>query len=488
MLQVIQAVEKCRHRVSGKYRHRASVSAAALVMAGSLISLGTLGCGNTYRPVVAAINPVGPAGQPTKYAIAISNPTPTGPGLVTFVDFSGDSILNTTTIGNAPYYLALDVAPATTATTTTSSSNTGYTLNGDGTINSFQLSPSLLLSNDVLSSSLLPSTPLPNSIFIPGTNIYITEPGRSLVAQLSTASFTTTGGAAGPALRQELPVTANPIYTVGVYAAPRVYSISQGNGVAVGQVAAIENLSTGLPTISNTINVGVNPVYGVMTADTRRAFIMNRGSNTVSVINSQTNALDVTTPAIPVGTAPVWGDLISARNEVAVLNAGDGVSPGSVTIINTPLCSSVALPSNPACDPANPVDAANFGQVLATIPVGVSPVVVSVLSDGSRAYVANSGDTVACPEAVTNFAAAIKPSNGCGTVSVINLQTNAVEATIPVAGHPNFLAGTAGTPTGKVYITSQETSLMTVLRTDLNQVQTYIDLQGRGVQVRVTSQ
>ncbi len=32
------------------------------------------GCGNTYRPVVTAINPVGPAGQPQKYAVAVSNP------------------------------------------------------------------------------------------------------------------------------------------------------------------------------------------------------------------------------------------------------------------------------------------------------------------------------------------------------------------------------------------------------------------------------
>ncbi len=446
--------------------------------------MAALGCGNTYRPVVAAINPVGPAGQPNKYAVAISQPSAAGPGLVTFVDFSGDTILNTTAIGIAPYYLALD------ATSATGSAGTGYTLNNDGTINSFTLSPSTLISNSVLSSSLLPSTPLPNSIFIPGSNIYITEPGRSLVAQLSTASFSATGGAAGPALRQELPVSANPIYIVGVPAAPRVYSISQGNGVAAGQVAAIENLSVGLPTISNTINVGVNPVYGVMSADTRRVFIMNRGSNTVSVINSQTNALDSTHPTVPVGTAPLWGDLISTRNEIAVLNAGSGTTPGSVTIINTPLCSAVALASNPACDPNNPIDAVNFGQVLATIPVGLNPVVVSVLSDGTKAYVANSGDTVDCATATVKLppSAAILPTNGCGTISVINLQTNALEATLTVAGHPNFLVGTAGTPTGKVYVTSNETSLITILRTDVNQIQTYLDLQGRGVQVRVTAQ
>ena len=253
-----------------------------------------------------------------------------------------------------------------------------------------------------------------------------------------------------------------------------------------GQIAAIENTTT-TPTISNTINVGVNPVYGVMTADSRRVFIMNKGSNTVSVINSQTNALDVTTPSVPVGVAPVWGDLITVRNEVAVLNAGNGTTPGSLTLINTALCSAVAQPNNPTCDPNNPIDSANFGQVLANIPVGLNPQFVAVLADGTRAYVANSGSTVDCPTTLPK-AAALLPTNGCGSVTVVNLQTNTVEATIPVAGHPTFLAATSGTPTGKVYVTSTETSLMTVLRTDVNQVQTFIELQGRGGQVRVTAQ
>ena len=71
-------------------------------------SASLIGCGNTYRPVVTAINPVGPAGQPTKYAVAISSTGPSTPGLATFVDFSGDTVLITANIGVDPYYLALD--------------------------------------------------------------------------------------------------------------------------------------------------------------------------------------------------------------------------------------------------------------------------------------------------------------------------------------------------------------------------------------------
>ena len=46
---------------------------------------------------------------------------------------------------------------------------------------------------------------------------------------------------------------------------------------------------------------------------------------------------------------------------------------------------------------------------------------------------------------------------------------------------------TTGTPTGKVYVTSPETKTMTIIRTDIDTVDTTIPLQGNGVQVRVTA-
>ena len=431
--------------------------------------LFALGCGNNYRPVVTAINPVGPAGQPQKYAVAISQPSAAGNGLLTIVDFSGDSILINATLGVAPYYLALNA-----------NGTTGYTLNGDGTVNSFGVS-NQLLSNAILQTTLIPSTPLPNSIFPDGTTVYVTEPGRTAPGQ----SFVAQLQSSPPTLRQELPVGPNVVYIAGINGALRVYAISQNAVGGPGQVTPIE---TATNTVDPAIAVGQLPVYGVMTADGRRAFIMNKGSNTVSVINAQTNTLDTSAlvPAgtIPVGTAPVWADLAPTRTELVVANAGSGGAPGSLSVVSIPLCSAVALPTNPNCDPTNPVDAAGFGQVLANVPVGVRPVVVAVLQDGTRAYVANSGDNVACGTLPT---AALPPTKGCGTVSVVNLTTNTVTATIPVAGHPTFLAATTGTPTGKIYVTSSETSLMTILRTDVDAVETYVDLQGAGGQVRMTA-
>lgn len=427
--------------------------------------------------MVTAINPVGPAGQPAKYAVAISTTGPNTPGLATFVDFSGDTVLITANIGNDPYYLALD-----------SGGDTGYTLNHDTTVNSFPISTSLL-STQVLRTTLL-SGANPTTIFPETTHTYITESGRGVDGAIADLTGTP------PVLRQEFNVT-NPAYVVGIANAPRVYALGSDNA---GNGAA-STLETTTDTIDDTtIPLGKNPVYGVMTADGKRVFVMNKGDGTVSVINAQTNQLD-TIPStgksfIPVGTAPLWADLAPTLNELVVASAGPtSNSPGTVSIIKIPLCSATSLPSNPNCDPNNPVDATNFGTVQATIPVGINPVMVSVLQDGTRAYVANAGDP-SLPCAAT----AVPGVSTVCSVSVINLTSNTVTATITglpdsacvtaktvLCGHPGWIAATTGTPTGKVYVTSLDSTNLSIIRTDIDAMDTIVPLQGKGVAVRVTA-
>ena len=158
----------------------------------------------------------------------------------------------------------------------------------------------------------------------------------------------------------------------------------------------MSSIESGNLAVSSTIPVGINPVYGVMTGDGNRAFILNKGSGTVNVINVINNGPDLAMPVIPatgtLGLNPVWADLSPLTNQLMVLNQGDGTHPGSLSIINIPLCNAASPASNPNCNPANPVDAVGFGTVLATVPVGINPVMVSVLQDGTKAYVANAGN------------------------------------------------------------------------------------------------
>jgi DNA-binding beta-propeller fold protein YncE len=221
-----------------------------------------------------------------------------------------------------------------------------------------------------------------------------------------------------------------------------------------------------------------------MTVDDRRAFILNQTDGTVTVINEQTNALDTPINTITVGPQPVWADLASGLDELVVVNEGNGTTaPGSVTIINIPLCSVTALPTNPNCNATNPIDAVTFGQIVATIPVGINPIMVTVLSDYTRAYVANAGNpNLPC---AANGVAVPGVSTAC-TVSVVNLLSNTVTATIPINGHPVYIASSDATPTGKVYVVCKDSQVMTVIETDTDSVDTTIPLQGYGVSVRTT--
>ena len=453
----------------------------------SLALASLLGCGNIYRPVVTSIPPVQPAPQPQKYAVVIScgsNSTvaPSSvtqidqvcanntvqsvvPGLASLVDFSGDTLTARVNIGTGgPRWLQLS-----------SNGATAYVVNSDGTINSFLASSSPaqpLENNNVQTSTLLPNAG-PNTLLVSGNYIYISQPGRSSVGVLS-------GILTGPSLNAflEIPITdpalpgaQNPVNLVGNYSAQRIYVISQGANAggcptsgSTGTATGIEN---GTNTISARLPLGICPIYGVMSSDDRRTFILNQGSGTVTVIDSQQNRIDsnpnLTNGTIAVGQGPVWADIYNNGSILAVVNS----LSNTLSLINI-------------SEDSFGNDTANFGKIIATVPVGASPSSVSILQDGTRAYVANRGD---------------------GTVSVVSLINNTVIKTVSLPrepcnpGNPNVLctthpisiAATTGTPLGRVYVVSPDTNIMTVLRTDTDSIYSTVTLTGNGVQVRVTA-
>jgi YVTN family beta-propeller protein len=271
------------------------------------------------------------------------------------------------------------------------------------------------------------------------------------------------------------------VYVVGNSSSTRAYALSTATNGGAGQAQAIE---TSENTISATLPMGRGPVYGVMNATGQRAFVLNHTDGTVSAINTVTNALDTPISTIPVGVGPIWADLAPTLNELIVANQGTGTSTGSVSIVSIPLCSSTSTAVTPVCDATNPADATSFGTVVATVPVGTNPIMVSVLSDGSRAYVANAG--VASLPCAANGIAVPGVSTTC-TVSVVNLTTNTVTATIPIAGHPAYLATSFASPTGKVYVVCNDSQVMTVIETDTDSLDTTVPLQGYGVSVRMSA-
>ncbi len=101
-------------------------------MAG-LFSAILAGCGAGYRPVITPTNPTGPASQPASYAAVISTTGASSPGVITLIDYSGDTIVaQANTVGLGPLSFTVD-----------GTGNNGYTFNSDGTVNDFPTTTTL---------------------------------------------------------------------------------------------------------------------------------------------------------------------------------------------------------------------------------------------------------------------------------------------------------------------------------------------------------
>ena len=449
---------------------------ARLVQAGAVIAAvaAAAGCGSAYRPVVTPIGSSAPAAQVQSYAIVVSAPSPTTPGIVTIVDYSGDTVLAEAPIGPGPTAFTIDDFAAN-----------GYTVNSDGTLTNFPISSTLQakqVNYSTLSSAAQSAPPHPPlNIFSPSAGLWTADLDGSFADYFS--GFP-------EAFKVAVPVAAAPVTIIGPASVGQYnYAISQNivnptgvecnispRTVAVnGQADAI---GTTAYTVTAAIPLGVCPVYAVQSADNRRLFVLNRGSDTISVINSQNNTLDSCTPflnqngqmvtchpSLPLSTSaglpqnaggtvpgiagPVYAEYNAATAQLVVADY-DG---NAISVIDV----SMDEYGN---------DSATFGATF-TIPVGNNPASVTALADGSRAYTANQTDQ---------------------TVTIVNLNSHTVEKTLPVIGHPRTVVSTQNSSFGKVYVASPDSPYLTILRTDLDIVDTTILVEGNIVDVRATTQ
>ncbi|HLY39602.1 MAG TPA: hypothetical protein VKR52_00250 [Terracidiphilus sp.] len=458
---------------------------ARLIPAGMVALAATLfsGCGDTYRPVVTPINPSGPAQQPSALAVAVSSPSPTAPGVATVIDYAGDTVMAQANIGPGPLEFAVD-----------QTGSTGYTLNSDGTLTNFVVSTQLRTDPQHVFQSTLPSSAQPYGLFAPSAGLWAADLNGN-IADVLTGSPET--------FKLAIPVAQTPIAIIGTgNIGQHDYAISQNipydttcntAPTSVTTPGEADALETANYTVSAKIPLGTCPVYAVPSSDGRRVFVMNRGSDTVTVINSQNNALDACTPFtnqsgqlvtchpnLPLSTTavgatgitppngttgmltvagPVYAEYNAATAQLVVADY-DG---GTVSIIDVSLD-----------EYGN--DSQTFGTTY-TVKVGNTatpyPASVTVLFDGSRAYTANQGDD---------------NGTGNGTVSVVNLASHSLEKTLAVTGHPRTVVSTSNSLYGKVYAGAPDSPYLTIIRTDQDVVDTTVLLQGNVVDVRTSNQ
>jgi DNA-binding beta-propeller fold protein YncE len=479
---------------------------AALVVA-ALVG----GCGDNYRPVVTPVPTSGPPAQPSSYAVVVSAPAPTAPGIVTIIDYSGDSIMTEAPIGPGPSVFTID-----------SVGSTGYTVNSDGTLSNFAITTTLQAKN--VSTSTLPPTAIPVNLMTPSSGLWATDLDGDVVDLFSGSpqSFKL----AIPVATATSPATM-PVMVTGssTLTGEREYVISQNvadtpldtqavicnnpNNFASAPTGVATPIEISSSTTDPAIPVGKCPVYAISSADQQRFFVMNRGDDTITVINAKNNTLDACTPfqnqngqtvnchptlplslnavsAInaqctttgstlppcggpPNGTAgmtatagPVYAEYNAATQQLVVANY-DG---GTISVIDVSLD-----------EYGN--DSSTFGTTY-TIPVGntatPNPASVTVLYDGSKAYTANQNDD---------------SGTGNGTVTVVNLSTHTVEKTITVVGHPRTVASTQNSLYSKIYVASPDSPYVTIIEssptvTDL--IDTTVLVEGDVVDLRVTTQ
>ncbi len=459
------------------------------------------GCGSQYRSVVTSTNPSGPASQPQSQTVVVSSPSATSDGIATVLDYSGDTVMATAAIGPDPQSFTLDY-----------SGSTGYTVNTDHTLTNFPGTTSLHYTK--VTYSTLDGKVTPWGMFSPSSGLWVTDLTKSEVDVLTGSPEAFVIG---------VPVAPTPVAVVGAGSgAKRYFSLSlnnastlAGNAITVdgmacntapssvtqnGEADGIEiSSSSGIYSVSSNLPLGKCPVYGVANASGTRIFVLNRGSDTITVINTQTDALDACTPfqnqsgqtvtchpTLPLSTAgvascpasapcpvsnpdtanlqavagPVYAEYNAATQQLVVANY-DG---GTVSIIDV----SMDVYGN---------DGPTFGTTY-TVKVGETatpyPAAVTVLSAGDRAYTANQGDDPG--------------STGNGTVSIINLSSHKLEKTISVVGHPRTVVSTSNSLYGKVYAASPDSEYLTVIDTTQDAVSTTVQIQGDIVDVRTANQ
>jgi DNA-binding beta-propeller fold protein YncE len=473
-----------------------------LALAGTVLSAAALvaGCGNNYRPVVTPVNPSGPAAQVTSYVAVVSAPSPTADGIATIIDYSGDSEMAKSSIGLGP-----------TAFTVDASGNSGFTINSNHTLTLFPFSKSLQKKDVVYGT--LPSSADPVNVFSPTGALWIADLNGDLIDY-----FTATP----PTFQRPLPVAPTPVMVMGAGSGgTRYFAISQGNranGTPVsgpGNVACnlspstagvngeADGIDVSTSTVSSKLPLGVCPVFAVMSSDNKRMFVLNRGSDTITVINVQNNTLDGTFdaqgkciefqsqtgqtvtchPTLPLslnavtatgitpanGTTgmtntagPVYAEYNATTNQLIVADY-DG---GTISIIDVPL--DVYGNDYNTYDSQGNVTG-GFGTTY-TVKVGQTstpyPASVTVLVDGTRAYTANQAEE---------------------TVSIVNLSSHTLEKTLDVTGYPRNVVSTQNSTTGKVYVASPNSPYLTIIRTDKDIVDTTMLVEGNIVDVRVST-
>lgn len=318
------------------------VTCLGLVLAMALLAAS---CDDTFRPIVIPLNPNPPSGQLAHFVIFLSANGPVAPGDSSHIDVSGDTNIGSVQMGIGPVHGA--ILP-----------------NGSEAYIANNLDDSVSAYAPTTTNTSIPTTvSLPSGsgpIFVATTeiaNVYVANSTAGTVAAISTATNVAT----------IIPLAANsanfnPVALAETPDASKVYVADEG-------VNSVSVITTSDRIAHTTIPVGTSPVWISIRSDGRRAYVLNSGSGTISTIDTTTDTVLNTVPTTA-GANFMFYD--ASFNRLYV------VSPSSTVL--TIFDVTADQPSVRAS-----IDLAAVANSLCT--AGCVPTAVTVLPDGSRAYV-----------------------------------------------------------------------------------------------------
>ena len=396
-------------------------------------------------------------------APTISSFTPTTSGSGTTVTITGTNLSGTS---------AVSIGGTSASLVTVVDANTVTALVGSGSTGTISLTTSGGTANSAGTFTFIPAPTI--SSFTPtngctGTTVILTGTG------FTGATAVSFGGTAATSFTVNSDTQISAVYgngTTGKIAVTTAGGMvnsnipfSEGSTATYAYIAnsssnTVSVINTATNAVTATIAVGANPNGVSVSPDGSKVYVANKTGNSLTVLNTATNGVTAT---VTVESNPYGISVSPDGSKVYVANEGSN----SVSVINTvtnSVIANVAVGTAPygisvspdgskvyvANKVSNNVSVINTttNSVTATVAVGSFPYGISVSPDGSKVYVAN------------------KLSNN--SVSVINTATNVVAATVTVGINPE---GISVSPDGsKVYVVNTGENSVSVINTASNTV------------------
>jgi YVTN family beta-propeller protein len=351
-------------------------------------------CGDQFRPVAIPIAPPPPDPASFHFVLVLSDNGFNDPGASSRLDVSGDSNLGVAQLGLGPAHAAL-----------IPNANRVYVANtAEDSISSY--APGTATS---VTTTSLPAGS--NPVFVQTTDngaVYVANFGNNTSPGTVAAVSTATNVVLSPLIT----VGNHPVALAETPDQKKLYAVNQGDDT-VTSISLVDR------TVTQTIATGTKPVGAVARSDSARVYVLNSGSGTISAIDTATDTV-LSTVSVGAGANFMIYDKLS--NRLYVTNP----TANTVTALDA------------AADPPAP----RF-----VVSVAASPIAVTALPDGGRAYVVGFTKIPPCTSDPSDLQLCISSE-----VTVLNASDGSIRTTIPLESTINITAALqAGSNTSYTY-------------------------------------